>query len=145
MKQLITLTICLFAFIGITRADNDKPINVTELPQKAQQFIKQHFSGSEVSFAKLEKDLLDKKYEVIFVNGNKIEFDKNGNWKEVDCKHTAVPDAIIPEQIKTVVTKQYPQAKILGIDKDSRGYEVKLNNKLELKFNTTFQLVDIDD
>lgn len=145
MKQLITLTICLFTFIGITKADNDKPISVNELPQKAQQFIKQNFAGSEISFAKLEKDLLDKKYEVIFVNGNKIEFDKNGNWKEVDCKHTAVPEAIIPEQIKTVIAKQYPQAKVLKIDKDSRGYEVKLNNKLELKFNSTFQLVDIDD
>lgn len=145
MKQLITLTICLFTFIGITKADNDKPISVNELPQKAQQFIKQNFAGSEISFAKLEKDLLDKKYEVIFVNGNKIEFDKNGNWKEVDCKHTAVPAAIIPEQIKTVIAKQYPQAKVLKIDKDSRGYEVKLNNKLELKFNSTFQLVDIDD
>ena len=31
------------------------------------------------------------------------------------------------------------------MDRDSKTYEVKLNNQLELEFNKAFQLIDIDN
>ena len=101
MKKLMTLAICLFAFIGITRADDDKPVTVDQLPQKAQAFIKQYFADKQVSLAKQERDFFDKSYEVMFVNGEKVEFDKNGEWKDVDCKFSEVPADIIPQAIRT--------------------------------------------
>ena len=145
MKKLMTLAICLFAFIGITRADDDKPVTVDQLPQKAQAFIKQYFADKQVSLAKQERDFFDKSYEVMFVNGEKVEFDKNGEWKDVDCKFSEVPADIIPQAIKDHIASLYPGAKVLQIDRDSRGYEVQLNNRLELSYNTSFQLTDIDD
>lgn len=145
MKKVIALTICLFAFIGLTKADDDKPITVEQLPQKAQAFIQQYFKGKEISLAKLEKDMWNKKYEVVFVNGDKLEFDKNGEWEEVGCKFSEVPGGIVPKQIRDDVAKKYPDAKILGIERDSRGYDIQLNNRLELQYDTSFQLVDIDD
>ncbi len=39
---------------------------------------------------------------------------------------------------------KYPQAKVLEIDRDARGYDVKLDNRLELEYNNNFELVDID-
>ena len=89
MKKLVFLLVCLFTLQTVARADDDKPIQVTQMPQLAQQFIKQHFSDSKVALAKMESDFLYKSYEVIFTNGNKVEFDKKGNWEEVDCKHTS--------------------------------------------------------
>lgn len=145
MKRLMTLTLCLFALLGAVKADDDKPITVNELPQKAQEFIKQFFSQNEVSYAKMEKDLWEKKYDVVFINGEKVEFDKNGAWEEVNCKFSVVPDPIIPQQIRTYLTQHYPQVKVLKIERDKKGYEVKLNNKLEIKFNSNFQVTDIDD
>lgn len=145
MKQLISLIICLCVFSGIAKSDNDKPITVNELPSKAQHFIQQFFSGNTVAYAKIDKDFLDKNYDVVFTNGEKIEFDKNGEWKEINCKFTTVPDAVIPEQIKSYVTKQFPQAKVLKIEREHKGYEVKLNNKLEIKFNSHFQVIEIDE
>lgn len=145
MKHIITLSICLFTLIGMAKADNDKPITVNELPKKSQEFIKQYFPKNEVSYAKLEKEMINKSYEVVFVNGEKIEFDKNGDWKEVDCKFSAVPGAIIPQAIKDQLAKQYPQAKVLKIDRDAKGYEIKLDNKLELKYTKDFKLIDIDN
>ena len=91
MKKLMTLAVCLFAFIGLTKADDDKPITVEQLPQKAQQFIKQYFADKTVTLAKMERDFMDKSYEVLFSNGEKVEFDKNGEWKDVDCKQSVVP------------------------------------------------------
>lgn len=145
MKKLITLSVCLFALLGLAKADNDKPISLNELPQKSQKFIKQYFPKNEISYAKVEKEVWDKKYEVVFVNGEKIEFDKKGDWKEIDCKFSAVPETLIPAAIKKHLAEQYPQAKVIQIERDSKGYDVKLNNKLELKYTPTFQLKEIDD
>ena len=134
MKKLVFLLVCLFTLQTVARADDDKPIQVTQMPQLAQQFIKQHFSDSKVALAK-----------VIFTNGNKVEFDKKGNWEEVDCKHTSVPVAIIPAAIQKYVTTNYPDAKVLKIERDKKDYEVKLSNRTELKFDLKFNLIDIDN
>lgn len=145
MKKMITLTCCLLAFFSWAKADNDLPVTVNELPQKAQEFIKLYFPKQEVSFAKVEKDFWEKKYEIVFVSGEKIEFDKNGNWEEVKCKFSVVPNGIVPEKIREQLSKRFPDAKVLKIERDSKGYEVELDNKLEVKYNNSFQLTDIDD
>ena len=136
MKKLVFLLVCLFTLQTVARADDDKPIQVTQMPQLAQQFIKQHFSDSKVALAKMESDFLYKSYEVIFTKGN---------WEEVDCKHTSVPVAIIPAAIQKYVTTNYPDAKVLKIERDKKDYEVKLSNRTELKFDLKFNLIDIDN
>ena len=40
MKKLVFLLVCLFTLQTVARADDDKPIQVTQMPQQAQQFIK---------------------------------------------------------------------------------------------------------
>ena len=89
MKKLVFLLVCLFTLQTVARADDDKPIQVTQMPQQAQQFIKQHFADSKVALAKMESDFFYKSYEVIFTNGDKVEFDNKGNWEEVNCKYSA--------------------------------------------------------
>ena len=56
MKKLVFLLVCLFTLQTVARADDDKPIQVTQMPQPAQQFIKQHFADSKVALAKMESD-----------------------------------------------------------------------------------------
>ena len=75
MKKLMILTTILMALgISTACADNDKPIAVTQLPQKAQLFIKAHFPKEKIALAKLERDFLETRYEVVFTNGSKVEF-----------------------------------------------------------------------
>lgn len=145
MKHFIISLLILITAVNLVKADDDRPVTVNELPVQTQEFIKKYFPRNEISFAKMEKDFWDKKYEVVFVNGDKIEFNKKGEWEEINCIYSAVPDTLIPAPIKTHLSRQYPQARVLKIEKDSKGYEVKLNNKLELKFNPAFQLIDIDN
>ena len=141
MKKLLILAAAVFALgTSTVSADNDRPISVSELPEKAQQFIRQHFPNEKVSFAKMERELFDTTYEVIFTSSSKVEFLKNGDWKEVDCKYSTVPAAIIPQQIA-----HYPDTSVVQIDRDKRDYEVKLTNGLELTFDLKFNLIDIDD
>jgi predicted nucleotide-binding protein (sugar kinase/HSP70/actin superfamily) len=98
-----------------------------------------------VSFAKKESDIIGNEYDVVLTDGSKMEFTSKGEWKSVECKGGAVPADIVPKQIKQYVAKNYPDAKILKIDRDYREYEVYLSNRLELTFNKDFKLVDIDD
>ena len=144
-KKLIFAAISLIFCTSIVYADNDRLINVNQLPQNAQQFIKQHFSNEKVAYAKIDHDFLELDYEVVFTNGSKIEFRKDGEWEEVDCKYAKVPTAIVPIQITKFVTTNYPNISIIQIDRDSRDYEVKLNNGLELRFDLKFNLIEIDD
>lgn len=144
MKKLLFLLVCLFTLQTVARADDDKPIQINQMPQQAQLFIKKYFADSKVALAKMESDLLNKSYDVIFTDGNKVEFDKKGNWKEVDCKYSSVPAAIIPETIQKYIKTNYPDTKVVKMERDKKEYEVKLTNRTELKFDMDFNLLDID-
>ena len=137
--------VCLVTFQVSAFADNDKPISMSQLPATAQQIIKKHFSGKKVALAKMETGLFEKSYDVVFNNGEKVEFDRKGNWTEIDCKMSSVPAALIPAKIKQYVKSTYPGAKIIQIEVDASEYEVKLSNRLEVTFNKSFQVIDIDD
>lgn len=69
----------------------------------------------------------------------------NRELKEINCKYSAVPAGVIPAQILKYVSENYPDAKVLKIERDKKDYEVKLSNRWELKFDLQFNLIDIDD
>lgn len=145
MKKLTFILVCLFTLCAITlRADNEKPIQVNQLPAAAQQFIKQHFADRKIVLAKMETELMSKSYEVIFADDDHIDFDGKGNWEEVDCKFSSVPTAVVPVRIMDYVRANYPDETVKKIEKDRREYEVKLSNRVELSFDLKYNLTDID-
>jgi len=145
MKKCFLVLVSLVLISNAAFAGKDKAITTDQLPQAAQQLIKEYFANTEVSYAKMETDVFDKSYEVIFVNGCKIEFDKKGEWKDVDCKYAEVPAGIIPSKIQEFLTKRHSNAKVLEIDKDKRDYELKLNNGIELRFDLKENFMGYDD
>ena len=56
-----------------------------------------------------------------------------------------VAAAIVPQQIRDYVAKNFAGRKIVSIDRDKRDWEVKLDNGLDLKFDLQFRLIEIDD
>ena len=145
MKKIVFLFVSLFAMNLVAWAGNDKPIQVSEMPKAAQLFIKNHFADLSVAMAKVETDFLDKNYDVVFTNGNKLEFDKKGNWIKVDCEHHEVPKAVVPVAIQQYLAKHYPDTKVLKIEvTDRKGYEVELNTGLELEFDKRMNVIDVD-
>ena len=145
MKKLVLLLVCMFTMHTMVMADNDKPIQVNQLPAKAQTFLNTYFKDHKVALAKQETELFYKSYDVVFTNGEKVEFDKAGEWTEVKCQQSEVPAQIIPEAIRTYVKTNYPDVKILQIERDKKEYEVKLSNRWEIKFDSKMRLIDIDD
>lgn len=125
-------------------ADDDKPIQFSGLPRTAQQFVMQNFADKKVALAKMESDFFGKNYDVIFVNGDKVEFDRSGNWKKIKCKYSQVPASLVPNPIMVYVRDNYLECKIIELEKEGNTYEAKLSNGWELKFNKNFELIDLD-
>ena len=146
MKKILLILVAVFSVgIFVAVADNDKIINKSQLPKAAQEFIDAHFAGVDLLYAKEDCNILFNSYEVRLANGVKVEFSSKGNWEEVDGGQNAVPAAIVPQPIKDYIEKNYAGERILVIEKNRNDYEVKLSNRLELKFDKDFNIYDIDD
>lgn len=146
MKKIIIIALAVFSFGIITaNADNDRLTVKENLPKKAQQFIDSNFKGVKISYVKDERDFLERSYEVLFADGTKVEFDRNGEWTDVDCRRSSVPSTIVPAQILKYVTDNYPNVNVLQIERDRIDYELKLSNNLELTFDKKFNIIDIDN
>ncbi|MBQ9560817.1 MAG: PepSY-like domain-containing protein [Prevotella sp.] len=139
IKFLAMALACLFTQSVTVMAD-DTPISPQKLPTIAQQFVKKYFPKNKIVYA--EKDLTS--YEARLDNGAKIEFDKKGNWDNVEYKMKGVPATLIPVKIATYVKKKFPNTAITKIDKERYGYEVELANDIELKFNKAGTLIGYD-
>ncbi|MBQ8366404.1 MAG: PepSY-like domain-containing protein [Alistipes sp.] len=126
-------------------ADDDRPIKYDELPAEAKSFVAKHFAKEEVSHVTLDNDLIGKEYTLVFLSGTKVEFDGDGTWKEVDCRYSNVPEAIVPAAIATYVKEHYPNNKITELKREHGNWEAKITGGLELTFNSSYKLIDIDD
>jgi len=109
------------------------------------QFVTQYFPNATVQMVMPDDDDID----VVLNDYTKIEFRLNNEWKKVDCEHstmfTAVPATLVPEQITAYMAANFPGAVIKKLEKKFRGWEIELNNGLEVKFNNSFNVIDIDD
>ncbi len=139
------LLIPALALMSLTAIADNLVINIAKLPAQSQSFVKKFFPKGKVAIVTTDNDLLDTEYEVIFTNGTSIEFDNAGKWKEIDCKApNTIPDEIIDAKIGEFIKLNYPDNKVIAIDLGRKKTELKLDNRIELKFNKAGQLVDID-
>ncbi len=143
MKKLFVFLLVMT--VSLPLLADDRPIDTDRLPERAKEFINQYFKDVAVSLATVDREVFETTYEVFFVGGSRIEFDGNGRWKDIDCQHTRVPEGAMPETICRYIKANYPENYVVEIDRDTRDYEAKLNNGLELTFNLRFQLIGIDD
>lgn len=140
------LTTCLMLLCMMPVKAQDKIVTLNQIPVTAQNFVKKHFSNLDISYVKEEKEyMMIKEYKVKFKNGEEVEFDKKGEWKEVDMKKGEVPSAIIPAKILNYVKKSFPDTHVMEIKRKSRYYEVEISNGLELEFNKKGDFLRIDD
>ena len=144
MNKVLTLGLLImsFAFIACDD-DDDKVISVNNLPANAQTFLQTHFASQEVRVVEKDND----SYDVYLINGFEIEFTLSGEWDDVDGHGQRIPAsiiALIPANIPTYITTNYPDKFIININKEHFGYEIDLNNNTELEFDTEGNFLRID-
>lgn len=149
MKKLLIALMLMVCCGGAAWAFGDSYVlNRDKLPEAAQQMLSEYFPKAKIGMIKVDRHLLKKTdYDVKLVNGTKIEFNNAGKWTSVDCKTRAVPEGLIKKTIRNYVKKNFPDVKIVKIEKKSWGYEIELSDDVELKFDHigTFKGVKMDD
>ena len=147
MKIIKSLMMAMLLVVALPMcADRDKVIAFEQLPASAQGFLKKNFPGKTPLLVTTDYDGLQKSFDVSYSDGTSVEFDAKGNWTDVECPRTGcVPKAVVPSGIKNFVAKNYPQEKIVKIDRDRLGYDVNPSNGLELEFTRHQKLKKIDN
>ena len=134
-------------FVVIWSIEYSRPIPKEKLPASAQKFIADYYADHSVLMIQKEMNELSISYEVVFTGGTKLEFRRNGTWREVDCgAGELIPEVILPSQIATHLQENFPGSYVTRIEHDDRRYEVELNDHREVTFDDrTFWVTDYDD
>jgi hypothetical protein len=111
----------------------------------AQNFIKKHYSTSDVSYIEKDRDVLTNEYKLYLKDRTEIEFDHQGNLQSIDCHQTAVPQGIVPQIIRDYVTLHHPNLIIVEYQVDMRHQKVGLSNDWELVFDHNGNFLGMDD
>ena len=139
--MILALAVAIFS---IACAAEDKPVTFEQLPAAAKEFINVNYPGEKMSYAFVDDDVIRPDYTVRLANGVEITFGHDGSLEKIETVG-GVPDGVVPVQISDYVKSNYPDALILEYEVGRKEYEVKLSNRLELKFNSSFRLKGLDD
>lgn len=124
---------------------SDRPVGITALPQPIQEFVKQTFPDQAISYVERDLSVTGWEYDIILADGTELNFDADNTWDKIDCKIRPVPQQLVPEGITTHVQQNFGGVAIVKIDKEAYGYEVELDNDLELRFTPQGTLINVDD
>ena len=144
MKKLCAFLILIFATIQLGFADDIISKDITKLPAKAQEFIAQNLADKQISYIKIDKNLSHKEYDLVFTDGTEVEFDKDGDWKDITSKAAPFPVKVIPQKIKEYLDQNYSNIAVEELEKTRRGYDVELVNDLTLRFDKSGNFMRVD-
>ncbi len=140
IKFLLLMAMVMTMSLTMSADDDDRVITYDQLPQAAQIFLKANFATKVPLLVTADWDDFTIRYE----SGEKIEFDKNGNWKDIECYSGKVPNDAVPAQISSYISQHYPGKSVIKIERHRSVFEVKLNNGMEIEFNRNYQVIDVD-
>ena len=146
LKNFLIALVAVFTLTNCAQAKDTYAHDASVLPKAAQTTLAKNFKAK-VSLVKIDKDFgRISEYEVILMDGTEISFDRDGNWENVEVNNDkSVPSAFIPAAIANFVKQQQPGQRIVGIDKERRGYDVELSNGIDLKFDKQGNFLRYDD
>lgn len=129
--------------------DDDDNIAISNLPQSIIDYVNNNHSGENIVKAEFETDDGQDIYEVYLSNGMELYFDSNGNYLGMDDDSSYISVSALPQSIKDYISNNYPNAAILYTEEEYDDgqtiYEVKLDNGMELEFDSNGNLLSLDD
>ena len=145
MKKNSILVLIAMMIAMVSCEFNDRDVNVGEMPMATNTFINDYFPGCDIVAVDKDYDGGILTYDVVLNCGIRLEFDRKGEWLEVDCEPNQVPDGIIPAKILDYVLGKYPDNYIVKIERNWYSYHVELDNDLELVFDKDANFKRIDN
>ena len=143
MKKGLLLIAAIFSF-GFAAAQ-DKKVEFNDLPADAINFVRQYFLVADITSVWKDTDYNDEEYSVIFKDGLKVEFNGEGDWKEIKVHRGKVPDHVVPEKILAHVRATFPFESIKEVSRNltKKRYKAELTDDQELKFDENFNFIGV--
>ena len=143
MKRFLLFIAATLSFSAASAQDSKVTFN--DLPADAINFVREHFLVDHIASVWKDTDYNDEEYTVIFRDGLEIEFNGNGDWKELKARHGKVPDHVVPEKILAHVRATFPFESIKEVSRNltKKRYEAELTNEQELKFDENFNFIGV--
>lgn len=143
LKYLPLLLVAVLASVTLWSCDDkDEPISSNDLPTAAKAFITQYYPTATIVSTTKDKN----EYEVILSEGTRIDFDKSGEWKDVDAAvGRTVPTGFYPAAIDTYIDSNFSGVGINEISKERHGYDVELTIGTDLRFSTDGSFLGFDN
>ena len=143
MKRFLLLIAATLSFSAASAQDSKVTFN--DLPADAINFVRQHFLVDHIASVWKDTDYNDEEYTVIFRDGLEIEFNGNGDWKELKARHGKVPDHVVPEKILAHVSATFPFESIKEVSRNltKKRYKAELTDDQELKFDENFNFIGV--
>ncbi len=146
MKKILSIALMMFVIFQSACAGDVITHDTKRLPEAARKFISTYFARAQVSHIKIESELFQtKKYEVLLTDRTEIDFDRHGEWLEVDCNDTPVPLGLIPPYVSNYLGETFPGTHVVKMERGHRELEVDLDNGMSITFNAKGEVTDIDD
>lgn len=129
----------------------DEHVQPSNLPQNILDFISANFSGVGIEEAELENN---GNYEIKLENDMELIFDGDGNFlgqakdengDDQGEDHEHINSGDLPQVILDYIAENYPDNSIIEAEMDDDGYEVTLNNGVELKFDEEGNFLSSED
>ena len=140
IKFLLLMAMVMTMSLTMSADDDDRVITFDQLPQTAQAFHKAHFATKAPLLVTADWD----DYTIRYESGEKVEFDRSGNWKDIECYNGKVPTEAVPAQISSYISQNFPGKSIIKLERHRSVFEVKLNNGMEVEFNRNFQFIGME-
>ena len=138
MKHFLLLIAATLTFSAASA--QDKKVTFNDLPADAINFVREHFLVDHIASVWKDTDYKDEEYTVIFRDGLEIEFNGDGDWKELKARH-----GIVPEKILAHVRATFPFESIKEVSRNlsKKKYEAELTDDQELKFDDKFNFIGV--
>ena len=138
----------IFGFLTMfVSCEKEDVISQTNLPTASQAFIRTHFPNVTVTRVVKDTEGSGIDYTVYLANGFDIDFERNGNWDDVDGHNNPVPQSILnllPSGIVAYVSAYYNNRQIVEVNRESYGYEIGLTGDIDLRFNSQGDFIGYD-
>lgn len=134
MKKIIlsVLAVVMLSSFVYAQQDPGQNVRIVILPDQTTDFLKKYFKKDSIDYASMNN--ID--YVITLKSGTVVTFSKDGSWKSVDGNFKPIETKYIDNKIMKLVKQQHPKAKVLKASRTYGGYDIVLDNRMTLVFDS---------
>lgn len=138
MKRLLFILCFIFT---LSAAAQKKKIQPSQLPEKAIVFIESNFTSVALRQCMQFTEGDNIRYKAVLADDTEIDFNTNGDWKEIDGKVHSIQPTFLGQAIIGYLKKNAPGQRLLKATTDQKTITATLINGQQYTFDASGKFV----